>query len=125
MLGLVQLFAEESEGERQIVMMRMMMFLLMVTGKRMRMKMRIILMIMTGMIIVLFAEKRGEEMATKSRIKNVPGTGGMPAAFGGAGGRHLSQQFSVSPCLQGVPKKLTNRKKILTIIECCGAKISH
>ena len=51
-----------------------------------------------------FAEKRGEEMATKSRIKNVPGTGGMPAAFGGAGGRHLSQQFSVSPCLQGVPK---------------------
>ena len=27
--------------------------------KRMRMKMRIILMIMTGMIIVLFAEKRG------------------------------------------------------------------
>ena len=52
-----------------------------------------------------FAEKRGEEMATKSRIKNVPGTGGMPAAFGGAGGRHLSQQVSVSPCLQGVPKK--------------------
>ena len=27
-------------------------------------------------------------MATKSRIKNVPGTGGMPAAFGGAGGHH-------------------------------------
>ena len=106
MLGLVQLFAEESEGERQIVMMMKMMILLMVTGKRMRMKMRIILMIMTGMIIVLFAEKRGEEMATKSRIKNVPGTGGMPAAFGGAGGRHLSQQFSVSPCLQGVPKKI-------------------
>ena len=102
MLGLVQLFAEESEGERQIVVM-MMMLLLMVTGKRMRMKMRIIWMIIILMIIV-FAEKRGEEMATKSRIKNVPGTGGMPAAFGGAGGRHLSQQFSVSPCLQGVPK---------------------
>ena len=101
MLGLVQLFAEESEGERQIVVM-MMMPLLMVTGKRM--KMRIILMIMILTIVVFFAEKRGEEMATKSRIKNVPGTGGMPAAFGGAGGRHLSQQFSVSPCLQGVPK---------------------
>ena len=27
-------------------------------------------------------------MATKSRIKNVPGSGGMPAAFGGAGGHH-------------------------------------
>ena len=90
MLGLVQLFAEESEGERQIVMM-MMMLLLMVTGKRMKMKMRIILMIMILTIVVFFAEKRGEEMATKSRIKNVPGTGGMPAAFGGAGGRHLSQ----------------------------------
>ena len=28
-----------------------------------------------------------------------------------------------SPC-QGVPK-MTNRKKILTKIECCGAKFSH
>ena len=25
----------------------------------------------------------------------------------------------------GCPKKLTNRKKILTKIECCGAKFSH
>ena len=57
MLGLVQLFAEESEGERQIVVM-MMMLLLMVTGKRM--KMRIILMIMILTIVVFFCrEKRG------------------------------------------------------------------
>ena len=109
MLGLVQLFAEESEGERQIVMM-MMMLLLMVTGKRMRMKMRIILMIMILTIVVFFCrEKRGgdgDQESDKECPRNRRDAGCIWWSWRSPS---FTTSFSIS-MFTGCPKKLTNRK---------------